>query len=103
MLQVLQLQGRTVPGLVAELTACRELVWRCCVAAVELDPTAARDVPGADHLARAHHAMARTATSLAQAAQALVIAPDDPAAAMRAVRAAAGLADEAAAALSVER
>jgi hypothetical protein len=100
-LQVLGHQGAEAPQLVADLTACRELVWRCCTEAVARDPDADRDVPGDDGLAAAHHALSRTATSVAQAAQALVIAEGDPAAATRALAQARASAEAAAAALAL--
>jgi hypothetical protein len=101
-LQVLAHQHRTGPptdALVAELTACRELVWLCCATAVERAPGADRDVPADADLAAAHRALSKAATSVAQAAQALVIAEGDLSAAERAVRSAAARAQDAAAAL----
>ncbi|WP_380164573.1 hypothetical protein [Jannaschia sp. R86511] len=84
-LQVLAHQGREAPQLVEELTACRDRVWRCCLAAVARAPGTDTDVPGDDDLAAVHHAVSRAATSVSQAAQALVIAESDPAAAQRAM------------------
>lgn len=98
-LQVLAHQGRKAPALVEQVTQVRELVWRCCAAAVEQAPAADRDVPGDDDLATVHHELSRAATSVAQAAQALVIAEGDPSAADRAVALAAVRARTAAQAL----
>jgi ABC-type sugar transport system substrate-binding protein len=101
-LQVLEHQHRdpaSSAGLVARVTACRELVWACCVEAVAREPDADREVPAADDLAAAHRALSRVATAVAQAAQALVIAEADPAAADRAVATATAHAEDAAAAL----
>ena len=98
-LQVLAHQGSEAPELVEQVTQVRELVWRCCAAALERAPGADRDVPGDDDLATVHHELSRAATSVAQAAQALVIAAGDPAAADRAVAQAAARARTAAQAL----
>ena len=87
--------------LVGRVRACRETVWRCCTEAVARDPGADRDVPRDDALAGAHRAMTRAATAMAQVAQALVMAADDPAAAARAATTATARADEAAAALGL--
>lgn len=101
MLQVLEHQHAEAGELVAQVTACRSLVWACCVEAVRRDPAADRDVPRQDDLAAAHRALSRTATSVAQAAQALVMAQADRSAATRAVAAASAQAHAAAAALGL--
>ncbi len=93
--------GLSDPVLLGRITLCRETVWRCCAEAVTRDPGADRDVPRDDALATAHRSMARCATAMAQVAQALVIAADDPAAAARAASTATARADDAAAALGV--
>jgi hypothetical protein len=109
--RVLQvLAGRGSPGVravVADLTACRELVWRCCVEAHRRAPDADREVPGDDDLAAAHRAVSRAATAVAQAAQALVMAddltaPHALAPARRALATATGRAEEAARALGLD-
>ncbi|WP_336921631.1 hypothetical protein [Aquipuribacter sp. SD81] len=99
--------GEQVDALVADLTACRELVWRCCVEAHHRAPGADREVPAEDDLAAAHRALSRAATAVAQCAQALVMADDVETpggldAARRALAAAAARADEAARALTLD-
>jgi len=100
-LQVLEHAGREDPDLLDRVRSCRETVWRCCTEAVARAPGTDRDVPRDDDLAAAHRAMARTATAMAQVAQALVLAADDPRAATRATTTATAHADEAAAVLGV--
>ncbi|MGJ7439633.1 hypothetical protein [Aquipuribacter sp. MA13-6] len=101
-LQVLSHQQREAPALVHELTACRELVWRCCSAAFERSPGTDQDVPGDDGLAAAHHALSRAATAVSQVAQALVIAQADPVAADRPMAQAMARAHDAALALELD-
>ncbi len=101
-LQVLAHQDREAPALVVELTACRELVWRCCSEAYQRSPGTEQDVPGDDALAAAHHALSRAATATSQVAQALVIAQADPAAADRPMAQALARARDAAAALRLD-
>lgn len=101
-LQVLAHQQREAPTLVQELTACRELVWRCCAAALERAPASDQDVPRDDELAAAHHALSRAATAVSQVAQALVIAEADPVAAERSMAHATTRSLEAAAALGLD-
>lgn len=84
-LQVLQHEQLQAEELVERLTGCRELAWRCCVEAVRRHPGADRDVPTDDTLAAVHHDLSRAATSVAQAAQALVMVEGDLSAADRAV------------------
>ena len=100
-LQVLEHAGRDDPVLLERVRSCRDTVWRCCTEAVARAPGADRDVPRDDDLAAAHRAMTRTATAMAQVAQALVMAAEDPRAAARAGGTATAHADQAAAARGV--
>jgi hypothetical protein len=105
-LQVLPAAGLDEPtgqALVERLRAARERVWQGCLTAHDRAPAADAEVPGDPALASAHHAFSRTATSVAQAAQALVMSGDGPgraASAGRALGKAEQLAAEAAAALA---
>lgn len=101
-LQVIEHQHGEGGELVQRLTACRELVWRCCAEAARRSPGSHRDVPHDDDLASVHRSLSRAATSVAQAAQALVMAEHDRSAADRAVQAATSRAREAAAVLGLD-
>lgn len=101
-LQVIEHQHGEGGDLVVRLTECRQMVWRCCAEAVRRSPGSVRDVPRDDDLAAVHRALSRAATSVAQAAQALVMAEHDRSAADRAVQAATARAREAAEVLDLD-
>lgn len=86
-------------AVVALVTQARETAWQSCALGYGRAPGALSEVPSQPDLAAAHRALSRAATSCAQTAQALLMAPG-PEAAARAARAANRWADEALEALT---